>query len=230
MAVSILMVDDNKDIIDLLLPHFEKEKFDVTVAYDGVEAFNLFDPAKYNLLLLDIMMPKMDGITLCKKIRQISSVPIVMITAKSEDEDVIMGIDVGADDYIVKPFSPRQVVAKVKALMRRLDIAKMDEKIVVIDNLVINMDEYTLKIDDELYPLTKKEIEIVYLMASHPSRIYSREILLDTLWGNDYFGDFRTVDTHIKRIRAKLHLNTNKYNWDIKTVWGVGYKFERESN
>jgi DNA-binding response OmpR family regulator len=172
----------------------------------------------------------MDGLTLCKKIRQTSTVPIIMITAKSEDEDVIMGIDVGADDYIVKPFSPRQVVAKIKALIRRLDIALNDDKLVVIDNLVINMDEYIVKIADEVIPLTKKEIEILYLIAKHPSRIYSREILLDTLWGDDYFGDVRTVDTHIKRIRAKLHLNNNKYSWDIKTVWGVGYKFERESN
>jgi DNA-binding response OmpR family regulator len=141
-----------------------------------------------------------------------------------------MGIDVGADDYIVKPFSPRQVVAKVKALMRRLDMTNNDNKIVIFDNLIINMDEYTLKIDDEIKPLTKKEIEIMYLMASHPSRIYSREILLDTLWGPDYFGDVRTVDTHIKRIRAKLQMNTNKYSFDIKTIWGVGYKFERRDS
>ena len=228
MAISILIVDDNKDIIDLLLPHFEKEHFDVTVAYDGVEAYKTFDSDKHNLILLDIMMPRMDGITLCKKIRQTSTVPIIMLTAKSEDEDVIMGIDVGADDYIVKPFSPRQVIAKIKALMRRLDIVKTSDKLICVDNLNINMDEYTLKIDDVQIPLTKKEIEIVYLMAKHPSRIYSREIILDTLWGDEYFGDVRTVDTHIKRIRAKLQLNTNKYSWDIKTVWGVGYKFERE--
>jgi DNA-binding response OmpR family regulator len=230
MAVSILLVDDNKDIIDLLLPHFKKEQYEVTVAYDGLEAYNLFDPSKFNIILLDIMMPKMDGLTLCKKIRQMSSIPIILITAKSEDEDVVMGIDVGADDYIVKPFSPRQVVAKVKALMRRLDMTNIENKIVIFDNLVINMDEYILKIDDEIIPLTKKEIEIIYLMANHPNRIYSREILLDTLWGSDYFGDVRTVDTHIKRIRAKLQLNTNNYNWDIKTIWGVGYKFERKDN
>lgn len=228
MSISILLVDDNKDIIDLLLPHFKKENFDVTVAYDGLEAYELFNAKKPHLILLDIMMPKMDGITLCKKIRKVSDVPIIMITAKGEDEDFVMGIEVGADDYIVKPFSPRQVVAKVKALVRRLEIAKSDEKIIVIDNLVINMDEYTVKIDDILIPLTKKEIEILYLMASHPSRIYSREIILDLLWGSDYFGDVRTVDTHIKRIRAKLHLNNNQYSWDIKTIWGVGYKIETE--
>jgi DNA-binding response OmpR family regulator len=228
MAISILMVDDNKDIIDLLSPHFEKEQFNVTVAQDGLEAYKIFDPEKHNLILLDIMMPKIDGITLCKKIRQTSTVPIIMLTAKGEDEDVIMGIDVGADDYIVKPFSPRQVIAKIKALIRRLDIVKASDKLINIDNLSINMDEYTFKIDNILIPLTKKEIEIVYLMAKHPSRIYSREIILDTLWGNEYYGDVRTVDTHIKRIRAKLQLNIKKYSWDIKTVWGVGYKFEKE--
>jgi DNA-binding response OmpR family regulator len=141
-----------------------------------------------------------------------------------------MGIDVGADDYIVKPFSPRQVVAKVKALMRRLDIAKIDKKIVVIDNLLIDMDEYIVKINGVVISLTKKEIEIIYVMASHPSRTYSREILLDMLWGSEYCGDVRTVDTHIKRIRAKLNLNNSNYGWDIKTVWGVGYKFERKNN
>lgn len=229
MSISILIVDDNKEIIELLRPHFEKEQFDVTVAYDGLEAYNLFNENKHNLILLDIMMPKMDGITLCKKIREKSNVPIIMITAKNEDEDFIMGIEVGADDYIVKPFSPRQVIAKIKALMRRLEIKNNSDKIIKIDNLTINMDEYTLMIDDNLIPLTKKEIEILYLMAKHPSRIYSRETLLDTLWGDNYFGDIRTVDTHIKRIRGKLNLNNNKYNWDIKTVWGVGYKFEREN-
>lgn len=228
MAISILVVDDNKEIINLLLPHFKKEGYDVTVAYDGVEALSLFDKSKHNLILLDIMMPKMDGLTVCKRIREISNVPIIMITAKSEDEDVIMGIDVGADDYIVKPFSPSRVIAKMKAILRRLDINTTDEKILSIDNLTINMDEYTVKIDNNLISLTKKEIEILYLMAKHPSRIYSRETLLDILWGDNYFGDIRTVDTHIKRMRAKLNLNTNKYNWDIKTVWGVGYKFERE--
>lgn len=228
MEVSILMVDDNKDIIDLLLPHFKKEKFNVDIAYDGLEAYKLFNPNKHNIILLDIMMPKMDGISLCKKIRETSNVLIIMITAKSEDEDVIMGIDVGADDYIVKPFSPRQVVAKIKALTRRLNIEKTDDSIISIDNLTINMDEYTLKINNQIIPLTKKEIEIVYIMARHPSRIYSREVLLDTLWGDEYFGDVRTVDTHIKRIRAKLQLNSNSYSWDIKTVWGVGYKFEKD--
>jgi DNA-binding response OmpR family regulator len=227
MGVSVLIVDDNKEIIDLLLPHFKKEQIDYTVAYDGLEALSLYDKNKHNLILLDIMMPKMDGITLCKRIREFSNVPIIMITAKSEDEDVIMGIDVGADDYIVKPFSPRQVIAKIKALMRRLDLQN-DEEVLFVDNLIINMDEYTIKLDGNYISLTKKEIEILYLMASHPNRIYSRDMLLNMIWGDNYYGDIRTVDTHIKRMRAKLNLNNNKYNWDIKTVWGVGYKFEKE--
>jgi DNA-binding response OmpR family regulator len=227
MAVSVLIVDDNKEIINLLLPHFKKEGYDVTVAYDGLEALNVFNPSKHSLILLDIMMPKMDGITVCKKIRETSNVPIIMITAKSEDEDLITSIDVGADDYIVKPFSPSRVLAKVKAVLRRLEINKNEEKIINIDNLYIDMDEYICKIDDEIIALTKKELEILYLMAKHIGRTYSREILLDILWGADYFGDIRTVDTHIKRLRAKLNLNNKEYTWDIKTVWGVGYKFER---
>jgi DNA-binding response OmpR family regulator len=205
MGVSVLIVDDNKEIIDLLLPHFKKENIDYTVAYDGLEGLSLFDKNKHNLILLDIMMPKMDGITLCKRIREFSNVPIIMITAKSEDEDVIMGIDVGADDYIVKPFSPRQVIAKIKALMRRLDLQN-DEEVLFVDNLVINMDEYTVKLDGNPISLTKKEIEILYLMANHPNRIYSRDMLLNMLWGENYYGDIRTVDTHIKRMRAKLNL------------------------
>lgn len=227
MAISVLIADDNEDIIDLLLPHFKKESYNVAVAHDGEEAFSLFND-KFSIVLLDIMMPKMDGLTLCKKIRETSNVPIIMITAKSQDEDVIMGIDVGADDYIVKPFSPRQVMAKIKALIRRLEFNKSDEKIIQIDNLIINMNEYTCKVGEEIIPLTKKEIEILYLISQHPSRIYSREILLDLLWGDSYYGDIRTVDTHIKRIRAKLDLNNNKYSWDIKTIWGVGYKFEKD--
>lgn len=230
MAVSIMIVDDNKDIIDLLLPNFEKEGYDVTVANDGIEALTLFDASKHNLILLDIMMPKMDGITTCKRIREISNVPIIMITAKSEDEDVIMSIDIGADDYIVKPFSPNRVIAKIKAVLRRLEINKIEEKKISIDNLTIDMNTYLCTINSNSVPLTKKELEILYLIAKNTNRIYSRENLLNLLWGNDYFGDIRTVDTHIKRMRSKLGLNTNNYSWDIKTVWGVGYKFERKND
>jgi DNA-binding response OmpR family regulator len=230
MAVSIMIVDDNQDIIDLLLPHFKKEGYSVTVAHDGIEALSLFEASKHHLILLDIMMPKMDGMTACKRIREISNVPIIMITAKSEDEDVIMGIDVGADDYIVKPFSPSRVMAKVKALLRRLEINQTEDKIIHIDNLTVDMNEYTCKIDHTSISLTKKEIELLYLMAKNIGKTYSREILLSILWGNDYFGDIRTVDTHIKRMRAKLNMANDTSTWEIKTIWGVGYKFERKTD
>ncbi len=225
MKLSILMVDDNKDIIELMTPHFKLEEYHITVAYDGLMALELFKSSKFDLILLDVMMPKMDGMTVCKKIRSESDIPIIMITAKTQDEDVIMGLDVGADDYIVKPFSPKQVIAKIKALMRRLKVESSDAEL-KISNLDINMRNYTASIDNHQLVLTKKEMEILYLLAQHPSRVYSREILLDMLWGDEYFGDIRTVDTHIKRLRAKICLVTNELKWDIKTVWGVGYKFE----
>lgn len=218
--MRILIVDDNIDIIDLMVPHFIKEGYEIDIAKDGLEALDKFN-SKHDLVLLDIMMPKLDGISVCKKIREKSSVPIIMITAKSSDEDVIEGLDIGADDYIVKPFSPRQVVAKVKAMLRRL---KVEKNILKRDNLFIDMDSYIVRLNEQVINLTKKEIELLYLLVSHPKRVYTREILLDTLWGEDYLGDIRTVDTHIKRLRAKL--NKYPHNFDIETVWGVGYKYE----
>ena len=226
MNKEILLVDDNEEIIDLLIPHIVKEGFMPIIARDGEEAEKLFFEKKPIIVLLDITMPKKDGISVCKTIRKSSKTPIIMVTAKSEDEDVIMGLEVGADDYIVKPFSPKQVVAKIKAILRRLDIASEDEKVIRVENLEINMNEYIVKIDSEIVELTKKEIEILYLLSKHPSMVYSRENLLNTLWGYEYYGYARNVDTHIKRLRAKLGLNEKVYTWDIKTVWGVGYKFE----
>lgn len=230
MKIKILIADDNKEIINLLIPHLEKENFDVLTAYDGMEAINIFEKNNPALILLDIMMPKMDGMAVCKKIRAKSKVPIIMITAKSEDEDVIMGLDTGADDYIVKPFSPKQVVAKIKAILRRLEINNESEKILKLSNLEINMYEYSVKINNQSVELTKKEIEILYLLAKHPAMVYSRETLLNVLWGYEYYGDVRNIDTHIKRMRAKLGLNDNNYDWDISTVWGVGYKFEVQND
>lgn len=223
MGIKLLMADDNKDIIEIMKPHFVKEKYQVDFAYDGQMALDMIAENNYDIVLLDIMMPKVDGFSVCKQVRQTSQVPIIMITAKTEDEDVIMGLDIGADDYIVKPFSPKQVIAKIKALMRRIKLDSVNE-IINLSNLSINMEEYVVKIDDEVVNLTKKEIEIIYLLAKHPSRVYSREMLLNLIWGEDYFGELRTVDTHIKRLRFKLA--DKKKDWDIKTVWGVGYKFE----
>jgi len=224
--LEILIADDNKEIIELMKPHFEKENYKLLIAYDGQEALDLFHKHNPAIVLLDIMMPRKDGMTVCREIRKISKVPIVMVTAKSEDEDVIMGLDSGADDYIVKPFSPKQVIAKIKAILRRLEIEAEDDKKIIINNLIINMSEYTVKVDDIDKELSKKEIEILYLIAKRPGNVYSRENLLSIIWGYEYFGDVRNIDTHMKRIRSKLGLNDNKYSWDIKTVWGVGYKFE----
>ena len=226
---ELLIADDNIEIIELLRPHLEKENFKLIIAKDGQEAIDLFRKNKPLIVLLDIMMPKLDGMSVCRMIRNESKVPIIMITAKSEDEDVIMGLNTGADDYIVKPFSPKQVVAKINALLRRLEINQEEEKKIVIKNLVIDMNEYTVKVDGVDKELSKKEMEIIYLLASRPSMVFSRENLLSIIWGYEYFGDVRNIDTHIKRIRAKLELNNN-YGYDIKTVWGVGYKFEVDEN
>jgi len=224
--MKILMADDNKDIIDILDPHFRNANYFVDYAYNGKEALDLYFKNYYDLIILDVMMPLLDGFSVCKEIRSVSNIPIMMITAKSEDEDFIMGIEIRADDYIVKPFSPKKVIAKIKALARRLDIDK-ENALIEIDNIKINLGEYSVMIDNEIINLTKKEIELIYLFAKNPKRVYSREVLLDLLWGDDYFGETRTVDTHIKRLRAKLH--NYKLLWDIKTVWGDGYKFEKNN-
>ena len=222
--MKILMADDNIDIISILNPHFKNMNYNMDYAYDGEEALNKFYEKKYDLIILDIMMPKKNGFDVCKEIRKTSNVPVIMITAKGEDEDFIMGIEIGADDYIVKPFSPKKVLAKIKALARRLEIDE-DSSTIVLDEIEINLSEYAFKIKGEPVNLTKKEIELIYLFVKNPKRVYSREILLDLLWGDDYYGEARTVDTHIKRLRSKL--NNYKIDWDIKTVWGVGYKFEK---
>lgn len=226
MKISILMADDNKDILEVMDPHFQKEGYQVTYAHDGLEALELYEKNRFDLILLDIMMPNVNGLTVCKKIRAESDVPIIMITAKTEDEDVVMGLDIGADDYITKPFSPKQVIARIKAMIRRLKIENNDYQL-NYENLSINMNNYTAKIDENLIHLTKKEIELLYLLSKNPGRVYQREMLLDMIWGDEYFGDVRTVDTHIKRLRAKLNAYNDCSKWDVKTVWGVGYKFEK---
>ncbi len=230
MSKQVLIADDNEEIIDLIIPHLVKEGFMPIMARDGEEAIKVFDEQKPMVALLDIMMPKKDGLEVCRYIRSRSDIPIIMITAKSTDEDVIMGIDTGADDYIIKPFSPKQVMAKIKAIIRRLDISEKDKKIITVKNLEVNMEEYTVKLNGKIIETTKKEVEILYTLASTPSKVHSRETLLDMIWGYEYYGDTRNVDTHIKRLRAKLGISEgSSYGWDIKTIWGVGYKFEVES-
>lgn len=196
------------------------------LAHDGLEAIDIFSKYHPLLLLLDVMMPKKDGFEVCREIRQKSNVPIIMITAKGEDSDRIMGLDIGADDYIVKPFSPGEVMARIRAILRRVDNSNEDnKKVTQHPGLEINIAEYEVKVNGSPVNLTKKEIEILWLLATNPGKVFSRDNLLDSVWGYEYFGDARTVDTHIKRLRAKIDIS-DKISWDIKTIWGVGYKFE----
>ena len=220
----ILIADDNRDITDIS----KMEGFEPVVAGDGEEAIKLFTEYNPDVVLLDVMMPKEDGYEVCRKIRSKSNVPVILITARGEDFDKIMGLDIGADDYIVKPFSPREVMARVRAVMRRMTKASKEvssENIINIGNLEINLEEYTLHIGGKKIALTKKEIETMWTLATNPNKVFTRDNLLDSLWGFDYFGDSRTVDSHIKRLRAKLDAEDHP-SWTIKTIWGVGYKFE----
>lgn len=224
----ILIADDNKDITDILAAYVQKEGYEPVIAKDGLEAERLFEEYQPTAILLDVMMPLKDGYEVCRSIRRESSVPIILITARGEDYDKIMGLDIGADDYIVKPFSPGEVMARLRAVLRRItppEEEKEQEGIIRIKNLYINLEEYTFKVDDQRIPLTKKEIETMWTLAAHPNKVFTRDNLLDSLWGYDYYGDSRTVDSHIKRLRSKLD-SVEHPGWGIKTIWGVGYKFE----
>ena len=221
-----LIADDNKQISLILSEYAKKEDFIPIVAYDGAEAVAKFLEYNPEIILLDVMMPIMDGFEVCREIRKKSNVPIIMITARGEDFERIMGLDIGADDYIVKPFSPGEVMARVRAVLRRL--TKTDDKaiqIVRFDSLKINLDDYKVEIDGQDVSLTKKEIELLWTLASNNQKVFSRDNLLNSIWGYDYFGDSRTVDSHMKRLRAKLDAVPHE-NWELKTIWGVGYKFE----
>lgn len=228
--MNILIADDHRQITSILSEYAKKEGYTVTIANDGKEALSLFSRNTFDLMLLDVMMPEMDGFQVCREIRKTSSVPIIMVTARGEDFERIMGLDMGADDYIVKPFSPGEVMARIRAILRRISpdpIESQDKNILIYDNLTINIEEFTVLIEAEPVSLTKKEIEILYTMAKNPNKLFTRDNLLNSLWGYDYFGDARTVDSHIKRLRAKLD-SCHHPNWEIKTVWGMGYKFEVE--
>lgn len=224
----ILIADDNQDITDILSTYVKKEEFEPIVACDGEEALKLFNQYNPVAVLLDVMMPKEDGYEVCRKIRSKSNVPVILITARGEDFEKIMGLDIGADDYIVKPFSPSEVMARVRAVLRRMtksDNEDITGNTITVGNLSINLDEYALYIDGVKMKLTKKEIETMWTLANNPNKVFTRDNLLDSLWGYDYFGDSRTVDSHIKRLRAKLDKVEHPL-WSIKTIWGVGYKFE----
>lgn len=223
----VLIVDDNPDIREVLGTYAAKEGFEPITAKDGFEALDLFRKTSPAVILLDVMMPGMDGYRVCKRIRSESDVPIILITAKGEDYERVMGLDIGADDYIVKPFNANEVMARVRAVLRRMARVeqKGEKKILSISNLTINIESYSVYVGAEKLPLTKKEVETMWILAENPSKVFTRDNLLDSLWGQDYFGDSRTVDSHIKRLRAKLD-KVDHPDWEIKTIWGLGYKLE----
>lgn len=227
---AILIADDNEDITDILATYVEKEGYEPIIARDGAEAIEAFEKHSPVAVLLDVMMPKEDGYEVCRKIRSKSNVPIMLITARGEDFERIMGLDIGADDYIVKPFSPSEVMARLRAVLRRVNPSTPKEASgnqVSIADLTINLDEYLLTIQGKKMSLTKREIETMWTLVNNPNKVFTRDNLLDSLWGFDYFGDSRTVDSHIKRLRAKLD-KVDHPKWSIKTIWGVGYKFDVE--
>lgn len=223
----VLIVDDNPDIREVLGTYAAKEGFEPITAKDGFEALDLFRKTSPAVILLDVMMPGMDGYRVCERIRSESDVPIILITAKGEDYERVMGLDIGADDYIVKPFNVNEVMARVRAVLRRMARVeqKEEKKILSISNLTINIESYSVYVGAEKLPLTKKEVETMWILAENPSKVFTRDNLLDSLWGQDYFGDSRTVDSHIKRLRAKLD-KVDHPDWEIKTIWGLGYKLE----
>ncbi|MBR5502503.1 MAG: response regulator transcription factor [Oscillospiraceae bacterium] len=220
---TIMVVDDEKNICELMRLYLEKEGFAVTVANNGSDAISLIRQSRPDLVLLDIMMPVIDGWEVCRQVREFSTVPIIMLTAKGETFDKVMGLDLGADDYIVKPFDTKEVVARVKAVLRRAAPADAEGE-VNFDKLTVNILKYELKVDGRQVDTPPKELELLYHLAKNPNRVFTRDQLLDEVWGFEYFGDSRTVDVHIKRLREKLEGVSEQ--WSLKTVWGVGYKFE----
>ena len=224
MARNILVVDDDRNITVLIRMNLEKEGFEVRSAYDGGKAVEEFEKQQPDLVLLDIMLPVMDGWGVCARIREKAATPIIMLTAKGDVNDRITGLEMGADDYLVKPFEMKELMARINAVLRRTEIPDDTKKRLTFDKLVINLDRYELTVDGVKVATPPKELELLYHLASTPNRVYTRNQLLDEVWGFDYFGDSRTVDVHVKRLREKLE-NVSA-NWSLKTVWGVGYKFE----
>uniref|UniRef100_UPI0040286B42 response regulator transcription factor n=1 Tax=Candidatus Fimenecus sp. TaxID=3022888 RepID=UPI0040286B42 len=223
---KILVVDDDTNICELLRLYLEKEGYAVKIVNDGVSAINAFKQENPDLTLLDIMIPKLDGWQVCREIRKFSDKPIIMLTAKGETFDKVLGLELGADDYVTKPFDTKEVVARIKAVLRRTAPASdtSDVKEVNYDKLSINLTNYEMKVNGVSVDTPPKELELIYHLASNPNRVFTRDQLLDEVWGFDYYGDSRTVDVHIKRLREKLEGVSDK--WELKTVWSVGYKFE----
>ena len=226
MAISVLVVEDDRNIAELLQMYLEKEGYVVTLAFDGGQGMSKFRTIRPDMVLLDVMMPVMDGWSVCRAIRAESDTPVIMLTAKGETSDKVMGLKAGADDYITKPFEMKEVLARMEAVLRRADRGVAEKKVrrLVFDNLIIDMDAFELTVSGKKVDTPPKEMELLFYLASSPNRVYTRNQLLDEVWGFDYFGDSRTVDVHVKRLREKLEGASE--SWSLKTVWGVGYKFE----
>ena len=224
-AERILVVDDDTNICELLRLYLEKEGYEVAIANNGADAVKAFQEISPSLMLLDIMLPVLDGWQVCREVRKFSDKPIIMLTAKGETFDKVLGFELGADDYVVKPFDAKEIMARVKAVLRRSGSApQTDIKEVRYDKLSINLTNYELRVDNKKVDTPPKELELIYHLASNPNRVFTRDQLLDEVWGFDYYGDSRTVDVHVKRLREKLEGVSEK--WELKTVWSVGYKFE----
>lgn len=223
---TLLIADDNEQILDVLKEYAHRDGYKVYTAKTGTAAIKEFSKREFSAILLDVMMPEMDGFEVCRRIRSRSMVPVIMITARGEDFERIMGLDIGADDYVVKPFSPSEVMARLRAVLRRINPdASGNDSLLTRNSLCISLDKYKVTIGGKEVHLTKKEIEILWLLSSHAGTVFTRSQILDSVWGYDYYGDDRTVDTHIKRMRAKLEKHSH-LGWEIVTVRGVGYKFE----
>ena len=226
MDTKLLVVDDDINICDMLRLYFENEGYYVKTANDGIEGINLFKSFEPDLVLLDIMMPRKDGWQVCREIREISAKPVIMITAKGEVFDKVLGLELGADDFIVKPFDMKELSARIKAVLRRYNAQSrgVDDEVMKYENMEISLQKYELKLCGKAIDIPPKELELLYFLSSNANRVFTRDQLLDKVWGFDYLGDSRTVDVHVKRLREKLDGVSNK--WTLKTVWGVGYKFE----
>ena len=223
---KILVVDDEVNICELIQLYLEKEGFDVSTANDGLTAIEIFKETAPDLVVLDVMLPGADGWQVCREIRKVSQIPVIFLSAKGETFDKVLGLELGADDYMVKPFEPKELTARVKAVLRRTGVSEKDaHEEVVYPNLLVNKTTFTVKVDGQEVQMPPKELELLFFLSSNPNKVYNREQLLEYIWGYDFFGDSRTVDVHIKRLREKIEGDT-PHNWQIKTVWGVGYKFE----
>ena len=224
----ILIVDDDRNICELLRLYLEKEGYETSIAHDGENALEIYDQRAFDLVLMDVMMPRVDGWEACRRIRAKGDTPIIMLTAKGETFDKVLGLELGADDYVVKPFDTKEVVARIKAVLRRSGRQKTttssNDGALEFDNLVVNITKYELRVKDEVVDTPPKELELLYHLASNPNKVFTRDALLDEVWGFEYYGDSRTIDVHIKRLREKLEGVSEQ--WNLKTVWGVGYKFE----